>query len=205
MRKSNLNKQIFSVLLLSLFCFLFWATSENPSSKESEPVKNSETQEEETKWECNVCKSKFTHNGFELDENGNCKSIEEPMQGFLCSCNCAKEARKKSDEVYNEVLSNDSYKADENCSFESDNDVLMYLIGKSFTQDGGNIKIKFDESGATISGVQYQWMSYTSLGGYKGKVKLSSIDPSNPDGTITLYVSCREKSITDGQIVLFLN
>ena len=76
---------------------------------------------------------------------------------------------------------------------------------KSFTQDGGTIKIRFDASGATISGMQYQWMSYTSLGGYKGKVKLSSIDPSNPDATITLYVSCKEKSITDGQTVLFLD
>ena len=99
----------------------------------------------------------------------------------------------------------DNYTADDNCTFNSDGEVLSYLIGKAFTQDGGGIKIKFNETGALISGLQYQWMTYTSLGGFKGKVKLSSTDPSNPDGTITLYVSCREKSITDGQTVLFLD
>jgi hypothetical protein len=104
-----------------------------------------------------------------------------------------------------DVESYDNYKADNNCAFNVDGDVFSYLIGKSYTQVGGGIKIEFDEQGAIISGLLYQWSSYTSLGGYKGKVKLTSIDPSNPDGSITLYVSCKEKSITDGQVVLFMD
>ncbi len=205
---TNFMKHSLTALALGFFCLLFWATSETKKSENNEAttteVAATET-ETTSEWTCDVCKTKFSHNGIEIDRNGDCKTIEEPLQGFLCSCECAKEARKKSDQTYEEVLEKASYQADNDCEFQSDNDVLMYLIGKSFTQDGGSITIKFDESGANISGLQYQWMSYTSLGGYKGKVKLSSTDPSRPNGTMTLYVSCREKSVTDGQIVLFLN
>ena len=205
MRINKFSKHLFSTITLCFFCFLFWATSEKKESRENESTTTEMKEEKPTEWTCNICKTTFTHNGFELDENGNCKSLEEPMKGFLCSCKCAKEARGNFDKAYDDVMEATSYQADNDCKFESDNDVLTYLIGKSFTQDGGTIKIRFDASGATISGMQYQWMSYTSLGGYKGKVKLRSIDPSNPDATITLYVSCKEKSITDGQTVLFLD
>lgn len=100
---------------------------------------------------------------------------------------------------------NNTYLADENCEFATNTDVLVYLIGKSFTQKDGGIRVRFNETGAIISGKQYMWQSYVALGGFKGKVKLSSIDPATPNVTVTLYVSCREKAITDNEIVLFLD
>ncbi|MBL4746269.1 MAG: hypothetical protein JKY08_07855 [Flavobacteriaceae bacterium] len=92
------------------------------------------------------------------------------------------------------------------CEFKNDEAVLQYLTGKTFRQKNGNITIKFSYDGAVLSGnMRYQWVSYRSMGGYKGVVKLASLNSTNPNGTITLYVSCKENSVTDGKIVLQYN
>lgn len=52
---------------------------------------------------------------------------------------------------------------------------------------------------------EYKRQTYKSLGGYKGYVKLASTNPSHPNGTIKLWISCRENSVTDGQTVLVYN
>ena len=92
------------------------------------------------------------------------------------------------------------------CSFETDGAVLQYLIGKTFTQKDGNAQITFSTDGANLSGKKdYQWLSYQTLGSFKGIVKLSSLDMNNPDGVLTLWVSCKENAVTDGSIVLLNN
>lgn len=89
------------------------------------------------------------------------------------------------------------------CVFETDSDVLQYLIGKTFRQKGGGTYITFSYDGANLAGKRdYQWLSYESLGGFKGVVKLASTSMDNPDGVLTLWVSCRENAVTDGNLVL---
>lgn len=92
------------------------------------------------------------------------------------------------------------------CVFETDSDVLQYLIGKTFRQKGGGTYITFSYDGANLAGKRdYQWLSYESLGGFKGVVKLASTSMDNPDGVLTLWVSCRENAVTDGNLVLLYN
>lgn len=89
------------------------------------------------------------------------------------------------------------------CIFETDNDVQQFLIGKTFREKGGSTYITFSYDGANLSGLRdYQWLSYQSLGGFKGVVKLASTSMDNPDGVLTLWVSCRENAVTDGNLVL---
>ena len=131
-------------------------------------------------------------------------------------------AIKKSSPVQvNETNANDGYEytrdtqdkelentnqSNSNCSFETDGAVLQYLVGKTFTQKDGNTQITFNTDGANLSGKKdYQWLSYETLGGFKGIVKLSSLDMNNPDGVLTLWVSCKENAVTDGKIVLLNN
>lgn len=87
--------------------------------------------------------------------------------------------------------------------FKNDSDVLQYLAGKTFTQKEGKTYISFSFDGANLSGQRdYQWLSYESLGGFKGVVKLSSTSMDNPDGVLTLWVSSKDNAVTDGTIVL---
>lgn len=170
-------------------------TEVSATEVESDPAIESEPEENT----CSVCDKKFTGNGYQEIEEGKWVPCDENIISSICSPACGKKHIEEMDNIINAT----SYKPDDNCSFNSDGAVLSYLIGKSFKQDGGDIEVNFTTDGATISGLEYQWMTYTSLGGYKGVVKLACISPSNPNGTIKLWVSCKEKSITDGKIVLF--
>ena len=131
---------------------------------------------------------------------------------IIFSCNSDKKGKPNTDTNYEsntkEINSNQQgkYQADYECEFNNDASVLQYLSGKTFRQKNGNITAKFSYDGAVLSGnMRYQWISYRTLGGYKGVVKLASLNSKNPNGAITLYVSCRENSVTDGKIVLFYN
>jgi hypothetical protein len=65
------------------------------------------TEEEENKpseWSCNICNKKFTHSGYEITEMGGCSQLKEPYQGFLCSCSCAREARRNFDKAVDDAL-----------------------------------------------------------------------------------------------------
>jgi hypothetical protein len=191
------------LIILSTFIFSCSNNSKTDTSINSEaPIVESVAAEESVQEEntCSICSNKFTGNGYQEVEEGNWALCEENINSSICSPECG----NKHIEEMNKIINKASFKSDNNCSFNSDEDVLSYLIGKSFKQDGGNIEINFKTDGATIAGMEYQWLKYQTLGGYKGVVKLVCISPSNPDGTIQLWVSCREKSITDGKIVLFL-
>lgn len=119
---------------------------------------------------------------------------------------------QQEDTVQNQIISNSEITEDfedeikeENaeCIFETDNDVQQFLIGKTFREKGGSTYITFSYDGANLSGLRdYQWLSYQSLGGFKGVVKLASTSMDNPDGVLTLWVSCRENAVTDGNLVL---
>jgi hypothetical protein len=195
-------KIIYLILLSTFIISCSNNNTTNTSTTSEAPVVETtgavETEPEENT--CSVCSNKFTGNGYQEVEEGNWVLCEENIISSICSPECG----NKHIEEMNDIINKAAFKSDDNCSFNSDEDVLSYLIGKSFKQDSGNIEINFKTDGATISGIEYQWLKYQTLGGYKGVVKLVCISPSNPDGTIQLWVSCREKSITDGKIVLFL-
>lgn len=131
---------------------------------------------------------------------------------ILFSCNSDKKEKPKTDTNYesntkeNNSNHQEKYQADYECEFKNNESVLQYLTGKTFRQKNGNITAKFSYDGAVLSGnMRYQWVSYRSMGGNKGVVKLASLNSINPNGTITLYVSCKENSVTDGKIVLLYN
>jgi hypothetical protein len=86
--------------------------------------------------------------------------------------------------------------------FENDDEVLKYLLGKTFRSNSGTAQISFSSDSVTVSGKNYQWKSHVSLGGHKGVVKLVSTSVDSPNGVLTLWVSCRENAITDGKMVL---
>jgi hypothetical protein len=200
--KINAMKIIYLIILSTFIISCSNNNTTNTSTNSEAPVVEStvlaEAEPEENT--CSVCSNKFTGNGYQEVEEGNWVLCEENIISSICSPECG----NKHIEEMNNIINKASFKSDDNCSFNSDGDVLSYLIGKTFKQDGGDIEVSFKTDGATISGLEYQWVKYQTLGGYKGVVKLVCISPSNPDGTIQLWVSCREKSITDGKIVLFL-
>jgi RNA polymerase subunit RPABC4/transcription elongation factor Spt4 len=190
----------------------------NEAEIDEKPL-NSSTQTEEVNINqstCANCGNLFTGFGYMMISEGNCVPCteENSVDCEFCSEACGIENDKKSLEQYNKILNENGYnslneneendyQSNTNCSFNSGGDVLAYLIGKTFRQKGGSISIRFSTDGAIISGSeQYQWITYKSLGGQKGYVKLASINPSHPDGTIQLWVSCRDNAVTDGETVL---
>lgn len=190
----------------------------NEAEIDEKPL-NSSTQTEEVNINqstCANCGNLFTGFGYMMISEGNCVPCteENSVDCEFCSEACGIENDKKSLEQYNKILNENGYnslneneendyQSNTNCSFNSGGDVLTYLIGKTFRQKGGSISIRFNTDGAIISGSeQYQWITYKSLGGQKGYVKLASINPSHPDGTIQLWVSCRDNAVTDGETVL---
>jgi hypothetical protein len=86
--------------------------------------------------------------------------------------------------------------------FENDDDVLMYLLGKTFRSNKGTAQISFSSDSVTVSGKNYHWQSHVWLGGHKGVVKLVSTSVDRPNDVLTLWVSCKENAITDGKMVL---
>lgn len=225
--KNSYLKIIYPFLIVAFF-FLAFGCGKSSSSQDStsdsinsQALDSSSSKTENAPYQttCANCGKNISGYGYKMISEGNCIPCEEEnlTDCTFCSEACGIEKDKKTTNSYNKILNEHGYNSISNdkkndnqsnsdCSFNSDNDVLSYLIGKTFTQQGGGIEIRFSTDGAVISGKEeYQWQTYKSLGGYKGYVKLASINPSHPDGTITLWVSCRENSITDGQIVLFYN
>lgn len=57
-----------------------------------------------TKWPCNQCDSWFTHSGYKINPSGECEQLEEPHQGFHCSCACARNAKNNFDNAVDDAL-----------------------------------------------------------------------------------------------------
>lgn len=80
-----------------------------------------------------------------------------------------------------------------NC-FKTDEDVLQYLIGKTFNYR--DAYVSFTSEGGSYSGMRdLKWQSYKIEGG-KGLVVLSSLSKDCPDCTYTFWVSCEDGTIT---------
>lgn len=221
----KLYRQDLIALVFSILAFGCGKSSSSQNSNSetinSQVVDSSSSKTNNTTYKatCNNCGKSINGFGYKMISAGNCIpcETENSTDCIFCSEACGIEKDKKTTEGYNKILNEHGYNSINNskkntnqsnsdCSFGSDNDVLTYLIGKTFKQQGGGIEIRFSTDGAIISGKEeYQWQTYKSLGGYKGYVKLASINPSHPDGTIILWVSCRENSVTDGQTVLLYN
>lgn len=193
--------------------------SYNSSNLEQADSSSVEMNTNTSKVTCSNCGKEIYGFGYKMISEVNCVPCEEENSTdcSFCSEACGLEHDRKSTEGYNKVLNKYGYdslnednesnnQSTSDCSFTNDSDVLSYLIGKTFTQQGGDMEIRFSTDGAIISRQEeYQWLSYQSLGGYKGYVKLASTNPTHPDGTIKLWVSCRENSVTDGETVLLYN
>ena len=215
-------------LIVIVFSILAFSCGKSSSSQNSNPdtinsqvIDSSSSKTENAPYEatCTNCGKNINGFGYKMISAGNCIPCETENSAdcIFCSEVCGIEKDKKTTDSYNKILNEHGYNSINNneestnqsnsdCLFGSDNEVLSYLIGKTFKQQGGGIEIRFSADGAVIFGKEeYQWQTYKSLGGYKGYVKLASINSSHPDGTIKLWVSCRENSVTDGQTVLLYN
>lgn len=146
---------------------------------------------------CSICGIEFEGSGYEEVSNGIWEECNKPYQCQVCSIECGLEHTANMNGFVEQVKQDDS-----KCIFENDKQVLSYLIGKTFRSNNGNTEIIFSSDGATVSGKLYQWLSYETLGGFKGYVKLSATSADTPDGVLKLWVSCRENAVTDGKVVL---
>lgn len=224
----NINFKIISSTFIVAFLFLVFGCGKSSDTQNKTSYSSNLEQADSSSVEintntykvsCSNCGKEINGYGYKMVSEGNCVSCEEENSTdcSFCSEACGREHDRKSTEEYNKVLNKYGYdslnednesnnQSTSDCSFTSGSDVLSYLIGKTFTQQGGDMEIRFSTDGAIISGEEeYQWLSYQSLGGYKGYVKLASTNPTHPDGTIKLWVSCRENSVTDGETVLLYN
>ena len=85
--------------------------------------------------------------------------------------------------------------------FSNKNDVMTYVIWKTFESKNGNISIEFSSSQATLragsSTYTYMYDNFSYLGsGYKGLVTMTEL---SGDGGLKMYVSCREQMMTDNK------
>lgn len=85
--------------------------------------------------------------------------------------------------------------------FSDKYDVLLYTTNKTFESEDGTIKITFGPSEATMyagsSKYRYMYENWSYMGsGYKGSVTMMEL--SGGDG-LKLFISCRERMITDNQ------
>lgn len=83
--------------------------------------------------------------------------------------------------------------------FQSEDDVMTYVIGKTFESKDGQVSIKFNSSEAILqageNNLSYMYEQFNYMGaGYKGLVTLTELGGS---GGLKLYVSCKEKMMTD--------
>lgn len=217
-RKDNINYQsekiivLVAICLIVLFCVFVFSYEQNSFNQNgideeivetnNENIENLSHSEKYTGNNCAVC-GKPCILEKEVHSNGDAVSKYEPY--YLCGenidCVYERERQNKTLQQSEEV----TYSSNE-YSFESDEDVLRYLLGKTFRQKGGSGYIIFYSDGANLSGLKdYQWLSYETLGSFKGLVKLSSLDPNNPDGVLKLWVSCNDNAITDGSVVFLYN
>ena len=85
--------------------------------------------------------------------------------------------------------------------FQSEDDVMTYVIGKTFESKDGQVSIKFNSSEAILqageNNLTYIYDEFNYLGGgHKGLVTLTELGSS---GGLRLYVSCKEKMMTDNK------
>ena len=83
--------------------------------------------------------------------------------------------------------------------FQSEDDVMTYVIGKTFESKDGQVSIKFNSSEAILqageNNLSYMYEQFNYMGsGYKGLVTMTELGGS---GGLKLYVSCKEKMMTD--------
>ena len=89
--------------------------------------------------------------------------------------------------------------------FSDKSDVMMYAIYKTFESEDGAIKITFGPSEATMyagsSKYKYMYENWTYMGlGYKGSVTMMELSGG---GGLKLFISCKERMMTDGETVLY--
>jgi hypothetical protein len=89
--------------------------------------------------------------------------------------------------------------------FSSKDDVMTYVIGKSFESSDGQISIKFNTSQATLkagsSTFNYMYDKFSYLGsGYKGVIEMTELSGV---GGLKMYVSCKEHMMTDNKGTIF--
>ena len=85
--------------------------------------------------------------------------------------------------------------------FSSKDDVMTYVIGKSFESSDGKIKLTFNTSQATLnagsSTFNYMYDKFSYLGsGYKGLIEMTEL---SGEGGLKMYVSCKERMMTDNK------
>ena len=85
--------------------------------------------------------------------------------------------------------------------FQSEDDVMTYVIGKTFESSDGTIKLIFNTSQATLkagnSTFNYLYDKFSYIGsGYKGAIEMTEL---SGEGGIKMYVSCKERMMTDNK------
>jgi hypothetical protein len=96
------------------------------------------------------------------------------------------------------IFSAFNYHGQTSC-FSSEDDVMLYVIDKTFESEDGQISIKFNPSEASLrageNNISYMYEQFSYLGsGYKGLITLTDLSDG---GGLKLYVSCKEKMMTD--------
>jgi hypothetical protein len=89
--------------------------------------------------------------------------------------------------------------------FSSKDDVMTYVIGKSFESSDGKIKLSFNTSQATLkagsSTFNYMYDKFSYLGsGHKGVIEMMEL--SGELGGLKMSVSCKEQMMTDNKGML---
>ena len=84
--------------------------------------------------------------------------------------------------------------------FTSEDDVMLYVIDKTFESKDGQISIKFNTSQATLkagsSSFNYMYDKFSYGSGYKGVIEMTEL---SGEGGLKMYVSCKEKMMTDNK------
>jgi uncharacterized protein (TIGR02145 family) len=93
-----------------------------------------------------------------------------------------------------------SYYSQTSC-FSGKDDVMKYVIYKTFESSDGKIKLTFNPSQAELqtgsSKYSYMYENFSYLGsGYKGSISMTNLSTGN---VLKMYVSCIEKMMTDNQ------
>jgi hypothetical protein len=77
---------------------------------------------------------------------------------------------------------------------------MLYVIDKTFESKDGQISIKFNTSQATLkagsSTFNYMYDKFSYGSGYKGVIEMTEL---SGEGGLKMYVSCKEKMMTDNK------
>ena len=85
--------------------------------------------------------------------------------------------------------------------FTSEDDVMLYVIDKTFESSDGKVKLTFNTSQATLkagsSTFNYLYDKFSYIGsGYKGVIEMTEL---SGEGGLKMYVSCKERMMTDNK------